>query len=89
MKKMIGIAVLASVAMLSGCALTPEERRDIANEVRTETHDDGTPLTPEEKAKRIEEKGAEKKKNKGWGVALTLLQAAIMIGSSLTKKAVL
>lgn len=84
-----GFWMLLACIMFAGCALTPEETRTIANEVRQETHADGTPLTPAEIEERIKEKGAEKKKNKGWGIALTLLQVAIMVGSSLTKKAVL
>jgi len=85
----MGVGIILACVLLVGCALTPEETRTIAAEVRSETHEDGTPLTPAEIETRIKEKGAEKKKNKGWGIALTLLQVAIMVGSSLTKKAVL
>jgi hypothetical protein len=89
-KLLILLTVLIPLCCLQvGCALTPEEKRDIVREIKAETRADGTPLTPEETADRIEEKGAERKKSKGWGIALVLLQAALMIGGSLTKKAVL
>ena len=86
--KLAMLSVFLALPLLCGCALTAEETRVIANEVRQETHADGTPLTPAEIEARIKEKGAEKKKNKGWGIALVLLQTGLMIVGSLGKKVV-
>ena len=82
---MAGIVVVA----MAGCALTPEEKRDIGIIVAAETHPDGTPLTPEERHALIEKYGGERKEGKGLEFLSGLIPLALTLVTSLGKKAIL